>query len=886
MPAELGQGATTGWPSPHVPRIRSVISTTRPVFSARPQLAPIGQEALLPALQAVWDAWSPRIGRISMGGQALATGWRLPGTGNLVATAGHVLGGLLPEGDSCDWSGAAVDAGATISFDDDGAGHPLAILGCVMAHPRWDVAILRIEGPALAPPLPPLDLTGGAIQPGTSLAIIGYPGMADGTVFKTAGIRHLSLGLAVEPAEIAALLAAAPDPEAVLKESFPTPSRALAMHDASTLPGFSGAPVIDLATGRVAGLHVWGSEQMADIVERQDWNDMLDLWAVTREDWLAAWLGAGHPNQLMPLLQAQPQWRGGERLKTGECLRLHRLARRVFPEAQDTRLFRGIAADRPDDRDRAYTPSLLAPQDQMLPDPTPFIGDQGGEASCAAFATAAAIEQQLPPARRGALGFVASVRMLDAMARDHDEFLDDTAAGTTLRAVLKGFFHNGVCRAETIPYQPGATRFMLTKSAAREARAMTLGAYYRVAASLTDMQMAVQETKGVVVSAHIHAGWRPAQPSRLTAIAYDADDPPETIGAHAFLIVGYTDRGFIIRNSWGPKWGRWDKHPGHALWSYDDWAANVIDAWVLRLSPSTPSGFDRAGGDLSPDGLHRPRRASLLGHMLQIERDWIVEHGTLGLGRSAIAETAEFLCSREGRRRYARLGFVFHDPLMEPGLIARIAARMIPAMKARKTYPLHVSYGLDELRTLSLRLAADAEAVAQGFAQSAASPDRYLERRVALATQRLVADFRAGAAQALQGPLGEALSPRLSPRALTWAGGKARRVLLLSAGLGAIPALAASGLPGMAGARCFALAAPVQVPAGWSRLPLSPLGGDGEGPGYKGDWVDLLAAALAENAAPRAEAVDLGGDTWPSMQKAMIDRRFVARLTAGLDGVG
>ena len=62
------------------------------------------------------------------------------------------------------------------------------------------------------------------------------------------------------------------------------------------------------------------------------------------------------------------------------------------------------------------------------------------------------------------------------------------------------------------------------------------------------------------------------------------------IGGHAFVIVGYTPEGFIIRNSWGDKWGRWDGRPGHAIWTYADWANNVIDAWVVRLSASTPAG--------------------------------------------------------------------------------------------------------------------------------------------------------------------------------------------------------------------------------------------------------------------------------------------------------
>lgn len=48
-------------------------------------------------------------------------------------------------------------------------------------------------------------------------------------------------------------------------------------------------------------------------------------------------------------------------------------------------------------------------------------------------------------------------------------------------------------------------------------------------------------------------------------------EPGETrVGGHAMTVVGYTNQGFILRNSWGDTWG--DK--GHCIYLYEDWGSH------------------------------------------------------------------------------------------------------------------------------------------------------------------------------------------------------------------------------------------------------------------------------------------------------------------------
>jgi hypothetical protein len=46
-------------------------------------------------------------------------------------------------------------------------------------------------------------------------------------------------------------------------------------------------------------------------------------------------------------------------------------------------------------------------------------------------------------------------------------------------------------------------------------------------------------------------------------------------GASAMLIVGYDDKGFIVRNSWGTEWGK----QGYSTYTYQDWGSH-FEIWT------------------------------------------------------------------------------------------------------------------------------------------------------------------------------------------------------------------------------------------------------------------------------------------------------------------
>jgi len=175
-----------------------------------------------------------------------------------------------------------------------------------------------------------------------------------------------------------------------------------------------------------------------------------------------------------------------------------------------------------------------------------------------------------------------SSQMLYKMGQAFDELVDEEQLGSTLRGVLRGFKQNGVCLREGV--NEDNDTWTLTISRCKEARQIILGGYARLQPRLLDYQTALKEIGVVLVSARTHSGWNQPQEGE---ISYDQGNIDNWIG-HAFVLVGYTSTGFLVLNSRGSEWGQWIDSSGKlwrgvAVWKYEDWYDNILDAWIIRL---------------------------------------------------------------------------------------------------------------------------------------------------------------------------------------------------------------------------------------------------------------------------------------------------------------
>ena len=279
--------------------------------------------------------------------------------------------------------------------------------------------------------------------------------------------------------------------------------------------------------------------------------------------------------------------------------------------------------DRFDFRDRLYTPPLRSLPQVFPSDPDikkflrgyveqGLVLNQGTEGACTGFGLACVANyllwtRHVSGQSEGVFQPV-SPRMLYELAKRYDEWPGQDYDGSSCRGALKGWHKHGVCAESLWPYPLGAdNKPVFVRPAvdwSSDATRRPLGVYYRITkTSVVDVQAAIAEIGAVYVSAQAHDGWdallatkagRPASAHAKLPIIKPVQDP-KSKGGHAFALVGYNERGFIVQNSWGTRWGA----AGFAILPYDDWAQHATDAWACALGVAL-SLPDRSGGIRSP----------------------------------------------------------------------------------------------------------------------------------------------------------------------------------------------------------------------------------------------------------------------------------------------
>lgn len=310
-------------------------------------------------------------------------------------------------------------------------------------------------------------------------------------------------------------------------------------------------------------------------------------------------------------------------------------------------------ADMPDLRDWMYQPSLQRLAKTLPPPSGLTILNQRSEGACTGFALAAAINRLYAEAGEE---IRVSARMLYEMARCYDEWPGEAYDGSSLRGAIKGWYNMGVCRDELWKYRV-SKRGNLTVKRAKDARSHTLGAYYRLKPEVVHYNSALNEAGVIVVSAQVHSGWD----SPLQGVIEQREQSND---GHAFAVVGYDERGFWVQNSWGGKWG----NQGLALWRYEDWIENVMDAWVFRLALPTPQIFGlRAVSSKLPaedvKSVEKVPRSAIAGHFVHVDDGRYKESGRYWSTSFDVAQTAELVAKSD---KYDHLLIYVHGGAQYP----------------------------------------------------------------------------------------------------------------------------------------------------------------------------------------------------------------------------
>jgi len=260
--------------------------------------------------------------------------------------------------------------------------------------------------------------------------------------------------------------------------------------------------------------------------------------------------------------------------------------------------------DRLDLRDREYTPNVVSlpqqwPDDDDIRSLLPrycksgLVLDQGEEGACTGFGLACVVNYlhwrvALGAPKARVRQQPVSPRMLYHLARFYDEWPGEDYDGSSCRGALKAWHKHGVCSDALWPYRDAAghVRFLKPHDTwAEDALTRRLGVYYRInRSSVVDMQAAIREIGAIYVSGDVHDGW--GIEARKKTITGHASLPvvnpikkADSLGGHAFALVGYNKIGFVVQNSWGLVWG----NCGFGVLPYEDWVKHGTDAWIAAL---------------------------------------------------------------------------------------------------------------------------------------------------------------------------------------------------------------------------------------------------------------------------------------------------------------
>lgn len=397
---------------------------------------------------------------------------------------------------------------------------------------------------------------------------------------------------------------------------------------------------------------------------------------------------------------------------------------------------------------------------QQFADPT---WSQGGS-ECTGFALAAAVNYLVrsseaatnagdgePIKGKSADGRAApsaSPRMMYEMAQVYDQEAYDE--GSTLLGALLGWRRHGVANEHLWPYdaadEEGEVHGGLTLERINNARRRTLQDFDSVDKSdLETMKEVLNDGEVLYASAVMHEGWfRLFLPGE---IVISKNDDHESKGGHAFLIVGYDERGFWIHNSWGSNWGE----GGYGVLAYEDWLQNAQDVWAINGIESRGSATAQADSPTTSE--QEATAAEMWRHVVVLADDGeISSAGLYGANADAIG-TWLYMFEQRTKDWDTRRLLVFADDgaLPLPVAVERLAP-LCKQLMENEIYPIFLMWDVawlgdldDELTSLHAAWSTSAERtlVDTGIAELGAVDLSYLYFEYQVPTTMAVHMWRA-----------------------------------------------------------------------------------------------------------------------------------------------
>ena len=186
------------------------------------------------------------------------------------------------------------------------------------------------------------------------------------------------------------------------------------------------------------------------------------------------------------------------------------------------------------------------------------VADQGSTGSCVGWATAdSVLRWHFVKNGRIAQTDVLSPRFVWMASKETDPFITRPttfieAEGTSLKAALDIARKFGVVRDAMLPFRTGRLYAGQANTFYALASQLKIVAYFNLGTNQTSWRTWLATKGPILTRLNVDDTWYAS-----TENAGNLDDylPDKTHGGHAVAIVGYRPGRFIVRNSWGTRWG-------------------------------------------------------------------------------------------------------------------------------------------------------------------------------------------------------------------------------------------------------------------------------------------------------------------------------------------
>jgi len=248
-----------------------------------------------------------------------------------------------------------------------------------------------------------------------------------------------------------------------------------------------------------------------------------------------------------------------------------------IPGAHRIQLY-GWVPDLPDQRDFLYaapTPIQRSIPSRMdLSEKCPPVYDQGQLGSCTANAIAAAIEfdqkKRFVPSR---LFIYYNERVMEGTV--------NSDSGAQIRDGIKSVATQGAPPERVWPYDISKFKDAPSDAAVSAAKADLVVLYQRLIQDLDTMRGCIASGYPFVFGFTVYQSFESAAVAKSGTLEMPKFSE-KRIGGHAVMAVGYDDskRTFLVRNSWGPSWGK--KGYFTIPYAYLSSAKLASDFWTIR----------------------------------------------------------------------------------------------------------------------------------------------------------------------------------------------------------------------------------------------------------------------------------------------------------------